>query len=537
MAYYHNLREYLAALEQSGKLVRVTRPVNKDTELTPLVRLQYRGLPEEQRRTFLFENVIDSAGHRYAIPVAIAALAGSRQIYAIGMQCQPEEIASRFVKAQANPISPSLVSSGPVQEEVHLGDHLLEHGGLSEFPIPIATPGFDPAPYITAPCVITRDPDSSIGNVGMYRAMVKAPDRTGLNFYTAMQGGYIHYRKYQRRAQSMPAAIVIGGPPSISYLATTSLPVDVNELAVAGGIAGEPVEVVRCKTIDLEVPAHAEVVIEGLVPTDQLEPEAPFGETTGFVGPQDMNPFLRITCITHRRRPVWLAAISQYPPSESTKMRQFVGQATLLRHLRDELKMDYVLEIGFFEEVCSGPLTAIRMAGTSLEAVWRALEAAAKRYLPAKILVAVDEDVQVQDIASVLLAVVFRTQPHRDYRIESFPARSFGDYSLEPVDRLAGRQLSDSDRPTTSRLLIDATMKWPYPPVSLPKREFMDRAISIWQELGLPPLKLTPPWWGINLGYWNEEHERHALAATAGNHYLAGTEYARRREYHVEGQT
>ena len=182
MAYYKDLREYLKALEDNGKLTRISREINKDTQLHPLVRLAFRGLPEEERTAFLFENVIDSNGQKYDIPVAIAALAGSPAIYAIGVKCKPEEIQQRLTEAALNPIEPRLVDSGPVYEEVHMGDNLLEHGGLGEFPITIATPGFDPAPYITAPYVVSKDPDTGIPNVGMYRAMVKSPTRTGINF-------------------------------------------------------------------------------------------------------------------------------------------------------------------------------------------------------------------------------------------------------------------------------------------------------------------------------------------------------------------
>ena len=137
MAYYKDFREYLNALEQKGKLTRIKREINKDTQLHPLVRLEFRGLPEEERTAFLFENVVDSRGHKYESPVAVAALAGSSQIYAIGMMCQHEEIAERIIQAELHPIEPKLVNDGPVQEEIHAGDNLLEHGGLEEFPIPI----------------------------------------------------------------------------------------------------------------------------------------------------------------------------------------------------------------------------------------------------------------------------------------------------------------------------------------------------------------------------------------------------------------
>ncbi|MFH0913897.1 MAG: UbiD family decarboxylase, partial [Chloroflexota bacterium] len=251
MPYYRNLREHLKALEEKGKLLRVKKEINKDTELHPLARLQFRGLTEEERQAFFFENVVDSTGRKYAIPVVVGALAGSSSIYAIGMMCQPEEIARKMAEAELHPIEPRLVSRAPVQEEVHLGDTLLQHGGLAEFPIPVTTPGYDIATYITAPCWITKDPQTGVPNVGMYRAMVKSPTRTGINWSLPIQGAFAHWRECKKRGIPLQAAIVVGGPPSVGYVAVTRFPHGVNEYAVAGGIAGEPLELVKCKTVEL----------------------------------------------------------------------------------------------------------------------------------------------------------------------------------------------------------------------------------------------------------------------------------------------
>ncbi len=153
MAYYKDLREYLEALDKQGKLTRIKREINKDTQLHSLVRLQFRGLPEEQRTAFLFENVVDSKGRKYDIPVLVAALAGSKQIYAIGMMCQPEEISEKLMQAELHPIEPKLVKSGPAQEEVYLGDDLTKQGGLSKFPIPVTTPGLSIRSANSAKCL------------------------------------------------------------------------------------------------------------------------------------------------------------------------------------------------------------------------------------------------------------------------------------------------------------------------------------------------------------------------------------------------
>ncbi|MFC2003212.1 UbiD family decarboxylase [Chloroflexota bacterium] len=529
MAYYKDLREYLKALEDNGKLVHIKGEINKDTQLYPLIRLQYRGLPEEERRAFLFENVIDSKGRKYDIPVVVGALASSSQMYAIGMKCKAEEISERLAQAEMNLIAPKLVDNGPVQEVVRLGDNLLEHGGLGEFPIPIATPGFDPSPYITAPYWVTKDPDTGIPNVGMYRAMVKSPTRTGLNFGVPTRHGFIHFRRCKERGIPLQAAIVIGGPPNLGYVAVSPLPTDINEFAVAGAIAGEPVELVKCKTVDLEVPANAEIVIEGEVPTNELEPEAPFGEAYGFVGLEDMNPFFNIKCITHRRKPIWMATLSQYPPSESSKIRQFAQEGTIFRHLRHDLKMSHVLQVGFLDTTGSNKLMAIKVDKTTPAEVMRTLEAAAQRMPVTKIIVAVDKDVNIHDLDSLTLAILKRSQPHRDYRIDTLPAPSLADYSIEPEDKLEKRLPTDPDRPMASRLLINATMQWPYPPLSLPKEEFMEEALRLWQREGLPKLTLKEPWWGISLGFWSKEHEEYAQAVVKGDYYRAGDAYSKRR--------
>src|SRR3972149_10839868 len=217
MAYYRDLREYLQALEAKNKLVRIKREINKDTELHPLVRWQFRGLPEAERRGFLFENVTDAKGRKYNVPVAVAIHAASREIYGLAMGCGPREIADAWAKALLNPIEPRMGETGPVQEEVHRGDRLLEHGGLAEFPVPISTPGFDNAPYLTCANWVTKDPETGKTNIGNYRAMIKSHTRTGAcaNPYQHLR---IHWQKCQGQGIPLQAAIVIGASPNIAFV-------------------------------------------------------------------------------------------------------------------------------------------------------------------------------------------------------------------------------------------------------------------------------------------------------------------------------
>jgi UbiD family decarboxylase len=321
MAYYKDIRDLIDALQRANLLVRVNQEINKDTELHPLVRLQFRGLPESERKAFLFTKVTDVSGRRYDIPVVVACLAGSRQIYGVGLQCDPDKISQRWTEARNNPIEPVLVEDAPVQEVVQIGDDCNKPGqGLETFPIPISTPGFDAAPYTSASHFITYDPETGVRNIGNYRGMVKARTRLGMNA-GGQQHISQHWRKWQKIGKPMPAAVVIGAPPSVSYASVVKIPYGVDEYAVAGGLAGEPVPVVKAKTVDLVVPAYAEIVIEGFINTELMEPEAPFGEFTGYMDPQQLNPFMEITCITHRKNPIYVAMLSQFPPSESSKIR------------------------------------------------------------------------------------------------------------------------------------------------------------------------------------------------------------------------
>ena len=302
MGYFKDLREHIAALDEAGLLVKIDEQINKDTELMPLVRWQFRGLSEEERRAFMFTNVTDVKGRKYDIPVVVGTLAASRQIYGFGLQCKPEEIVDRWNKAQSNPIPPKIVEKAVVHEEVHRGSSLMDKGGLGEFPIPISTPGYDCAPFTTASHWFTQDPETGLINIGNYRGHIKSPTRTGVFLSSSNHGGY-HWRKCQERGIPLQAALVIGAPPPVSYTAPARIPFSVSELDVAGGLAGAPIEVVKCITNDVLVPANAEIVIEGEISTEFLEPEAPFGESTGYIAERLLNPYFEVKCITHRKNP------------------------------------------------------------------------------------------------------------------------------------------------------------------------------------------------------------------------------------------
>src|SRR5580658_1394729 len=245
-----HFQTHLARLEGEGLLIRVDRPINKDTELHPLVRCQFLGgIPEEDRRAFLFTNVVDSHGRRYDIPVAVGALAASPKIYAVGMGCAVEEIGAAWARAIANPIAPIVVKSPACQEVVIRGDELRRPGGgLASLPVPISTPGFDAAPYLTATLCITRDPETGVRNMGTYRAALKRTDRLGVRMSSRIggSGGYLHWLKYRERHEPMPCAIVIGCAPVVIYTGPQKFATNVDEMTIAGGAAGAPIRTAKC---------------------------------------------------------------------------------------------------------------------------------------------------------------------------------------------------------------------------------------------------------------------------------------------------
>src|SRR5215469_5213107 len=253
------------------------------------------------------------------------ALAASPPIYAVGMGRPVEEIEAAWVRAIAHPIPPVLVPSLSCQAVVIKGEELrLAGNGLARLPVPISTPGFDAAPYLTATLCVTRDPDTGIQNMGTYRAALKATDRLGVRMSSRIggAGGYLHWKKYNRRGEPMPCAIVVGCTPVAMFTGGMKLAVDLDEMAVAGALAGAPLRMAKALTVDLHVPADAEIVIEGLIDPDLLEPEGPFGESHGHVALEDFNMSMRVTAITHRPSPVFASIISQVTPSESSVLKK-----------------------------------------------------------------------------------------------------------------------------------------------------------------------------------------------------------------------
>lgn len=520
MSGYRDLREHLRALEEENLLIRVQKPINKDTELFPLVRWQFRGgLSETERRGWIFENVTDSSGKKYRSSFAIGVLASSRRIYAIGLQCKTdEEILQKWELASSRPIAPELLSDGPVHEVVLSESDLHREGhGFDTLPVPISTPGFDNAPYFTWSHWVTKDPETGIRNLGNYRAQIKAKTRLGISL-GADQDAVIHWKKWRERGRPLEAAIIVGGPPVVAYACVQKVPYGVDEYTIAGGLAGEPIRLVKCKTVDLEVPAEAEMVIEGRLPTDCLEPEGPYGESHGYIHPRQMSPFLEVTCVTHRKDMILTGIMSQVTPSESSMIKK-VGYDTLfLRHLREDCGLKNVTRVMMHEALVNlRKLVILQVKKSSRDEVRKALLAAASFHNGVgKLTIAVDEDIDPESLDAVLWAICFRSKFPED--IEFLPGMAKGHAPPFPKESFLMKAASEPE----TYMLIDATLKEPFPPISLPKRPFMERAASIWHELGLPPLKPQYPWFGYSLGDWDEGKEHEARLALEGKHYEVG---------------
>ena len=516
-----DFQEHLRRLEARGLVTRIDQAIDKDSELHPLVRWQFQGgLAEEQRRAFLFTNVVDGSGRRYDIPVAVGALGASPEIYAVGMAKPVDEIGDAWTHAVAHPIGPVLVKSAACQEVVITGDALLRRGeGLACLPVPISTPGFDSAPYLTATLCITRDPDSGAQNMGTYRAALKAQDRLGVRMSSRPggAGGYLHWRKYQKRKQPMPCAIVIGCAPVVMFTGPQKLAIDLDEMSVAGGLAGAPIRVVKATTIGLNVPADAEIVIEGLIDSEMLEPEGPFGESHGHVALEDFNMSMRVTAITHKKKPVFVSIISQVTPSESSVIKKVAFEPMFLTHLRDQLGIRGINRVAMHE-----PFTNLRKViflqfarGTARTEIWRGLQgAAALRADCGKICIAVSEDIDPANVDAIFWSLAYRSDPGIDVQIMPYRSSGHG---------------PKSDKRADSTILIDATLKQDMPPLALPKREFMERALTLWKKLNLPPITPQPPWYGYSLGDWDELYDTYARRAVEGCWEESGNETIKRR--------
>ena len=328
---FDDLRQFISFLEKRGELKRISAPVSAELEITEITdRMVKSGGP-----ALLFENV---AGH--SAPLLIN-LFGTHKRVALGLGVEDiEDLADRVRKllsmAQGPPVGvaakfralgdlmglarsrPKRVRNAPCQEVVAVGDDV----NLYEMPVIKCWPG-DAAPYITLPLVISRDPETGRRNVGTYRMQVYDRKTTGMHWQTHKVGARHDRRARELGRERLEVAVALGADPATIWTGSMPLPPDMDELAVAGIIRGEPVEVAQCKTVDLEVPANAEYVLEGYVTPGELRDEGPFGDHTGYYSPPEPYPVFHVAAITRRREPIYPTTMVGRPPTEDF----FMGKA------------------------------------------------------------------------------------------------------------------------------------------------------------------------------------------------------------------
>jgi UbiD family decarboxylase len=285
-------------------------------------------------------------------------------------------------------------------------------------------------------------------------------------------------------------------------------------------VAGAPIKVAKAVTVDLDVPANAEIIIEGLVDPHRLEPEAPFGESNGYVALEAFNMPMQVTAITHRQTPVFTSIISQVTPSESSVIKKVAYEPLFLAHLRNQLAIKGIRRVVMHERLTNlRPVIFLQFAdGTPRTEVWRGMQGAATLQSNCgKVVIAVSEDIDPASMDAVLWSLAYRTNPVDDVHVMAHRGGVQG--------AQYGPKKSDSG------LLIDATRKHAMPPLALPTRPYMERARALWEELKLPPLNVQAPWHGYTLDDWTDAWEAFAQRAAAGDWEQNGIEtLARQRE-------
>jgi 4-hydroxy-3-polyprenylbenzoate decarboxylase len=531
MPNFKDLREFLAEVKRRGRLREFAEPVNKETELMPLFRVQMRGLPEQERGVLLFDDVRGAGGQRYSMKVAAGVYGSASDLLALGLGTETSrEAMERWHEGLSHPIEPVIVSDGPVHEEVHTGKD-LEDLGLDELPAPVEEPGFS-CMIRTGMPTITKDPETGIRNVGAYNAFFRSRNRlvTGCAvFHDAMSR---HWPKAQKRGEPLPVAVVVGGPPVLMATASAPIPYGgADEIAVAGGVVGAPMELVRCKTIPLEVPANAEIVIEGLMSTEVIEPLLPFGEYPGFLATEEtFLPVIQVTAITHRKNAIFTPITVGMYPSDNNTILSFVYGATLYHHLR--YGAGFPVEDVYLPESTAGrEFCLIRLRRQRGVDPWAVLHAAAGLMGGAKFIIAVDEDIDVRDTDAALWAMSYRFRPEADMEMVYGRAPSLDPSGTPPGsgrgEMVYGAALNQKQH---GKVLINAVRKWGYPPVCLPAKEYMERAVEIWSRHGeLPQPKLREPWHGYELGNWTEENREDARLIAQGKYLEVGKKAAKRQ--------
>ena len=464
---FRDMRDYLAALEQQNLIKRISREVDRNWEVACLAKWMYQALPINQRFGLYFQNV-----KNFKIPVITGALGACPASVAVALQCDVENINDTVVNALRNPIKPRIVSSGVCQEVAFTG----QNASLDTLPIVTWTPGKDKAPYLTT-IVVTRDHDTGVANRGVYRTMVR-DNRTVVVNLSPNRQGTRNVQSWTEKGKKAPIAWVIATEPVIHLATVANLPYGRDEIELAGGLKGEPIELVRCKTIDLAVPANAEIIVEAEIAPSELDEEGPFGEFAGYMGQVEKRPVARVTAITQRRDPIYYGYTSQMPPSESTTIQSLMNAGVILHTLRDQIGEqavhDFWIDLTFGGLLAHGIVAMTPQFPGHGKRVGRAI---ADTTLLKRITV-VDVDVDIRDSSHVDWALNSRFSPQRDTVIID---DVYVPLHIDPSVRDARGTVWQG-----SKIILDATQKIDSGMFSLPPKDMMMKALAVWKECGLP---------------------------------------------------
>jgi len=480
---YTDLREFIGVLEKHGELKRIPFEVDPVLEITEFAdRAVKSGAP-----ALLFEK---PKGSR--VPVLINSFASTRRMELALEVNSLEEIAARVSEylemrmpeglvgklkmlprlAEMGKFFPKTVSSGPCKE-------VIQRDGFSllDYPILKCWPE-DAGRFITLPLVFTKNPETGKRNCGMYRMQVYDERTTGMHWQTHKQGAE-HYRRLAAAGAGgrLEVAVAIGSDPATMYSAILPLPPDMDEMMIAGFLRGRPVEMTPCETCGLEVPANAEIVLEGYVEIGEQRREGPFGDHTGYYSLEDDYPVFHVTCLTRRREPIYPATIVGPPPMEDYYMGKAIERIflPLLRLQLPEVRDMAMPPEGVFHNLM---LVSIRKsypghARKVMHAIWGLGQA-----MFTKCIVVVDEDVDVQSFSEVAWRALNNIDPERDIEFVHGPVDS-----LDHASRLPN---------FGSKMGIDATRKWPeegfhrpWPEVIRMPADIKERVSRLWKRAGL----------------------------------------------------
>jgi 4-hydroxy-3-polyprenylbenzoate decarboxylase len=491
---FMDLRQWIALLENEGELRRIHAEVDWDRELGTITRK----VLERKGPALLFETIKDYRQGRCTKLFTNGLGSRGRLALALGL---PKDVSNRdlvqyVMQKNRETIQPRVVQSGPVKEHIVKGSEV----DLTEFPVP-KWHYLEGGRYInTFAGIVTRDPHTRVQNVGIYRGMIGKHNTIPSLLIKGGQHWGQHFLAYASKGEPMPVACVIGWDPILGFLAGSPIPAGVCEYDVMGAYRGEPAELVRCETVDLEVPASAEIVIEGLIYDDPAtyEPEGPFGEFTGYVSDLPTpRPAIQVTCVTHRSDPIFRGALEGTLPGSNSEnsVMSSVQRAAIAWNILTAAGLPGIRDV-FIHPITNGTNICIQIRkhyqGQPKQiaaALWGS-SAAQYRY---KNVIVVEEDIDVASYEQLDWAIAYRVNAGRG-DIVVFPG-SFGS-PIDPSTPLQERDVNRLGSGLWNRVLIDATRSWEFdpqpawggerfPPTVQPAPEDEARVLERWKEYGL----------------------------------------------------